>query len=77
MNIDKQLDQARNAQMNNYLESIFDAEKFLYKCLECKESKPRVEMKVTDKPELDVGCCNECAANQDIADLWGFDNGDD
>lgn len=75
MNIDKQLDQARNAQLNNHLESIFDAEDFLYRCEECGDTKPLKEMKFTHD-HVDTGCCNDCAENHVIADMWGFDDAD-
>lgn len=76
LSIDQQLENARNAQLNNHLESIFDTEDFLYRCEECGDTKPLIEMKFT-REHVDAGCCNDCAKDQDIADLWGFDNGND
>lgn len=71
MNTDQQIEKFRNNQLNNNLESLFDFESLEFKCEECGDTKPLLEMKFTHK-HVDTGCCNDCAENQDIADLWGF-----
>jgi len=68
------LDRARNAQLNNHLESLFDFESIDFKCEECGDTKPLIEMRFTHE-HVDSGCCNDCAENQHIADSWGFSDG--
>jgi len=76
MNIERQLDKARNTQLNNHLESLFDTEDIDFKCEECGDTKPLIEMKFT-RDHVDTGCCNDCVENETIAEAWGFSDGDD
>ena len=75
MNTENQIESFRNNQLNNHLESLFDAESFEFKCEECGDTNPKIEMKHTHE-HVDSGCCNDCAEYQHIADAWGFSDED-
>jgi len=76
MNINKQIEKFRINQLNDHLESSSESEDVEYKCEECGDTKPKLEMKFTH-PHVDSGCCNDCAEDYEIASLWGFNDVDD
>lgn len=44
----------------------------MVKCLECKEVKPAEEMYLIGQWNDEEGCCDDCAADEDVKTDWGF-----
>lgn len=71
MNNEIAWERAREKEMDNYFESFFEDDHFIFTCVYCGEKAPIKDMAdVLDEKE--DGICNECADVPHRAADWGL-----
>ena len=71
MNNEIRWEAAREREMDEYFESFFEDDDFIFRCLYCNESSPIKDMADVD-PDKEEGICKVCEDNEAFAADWGL-----
>ena len=69
MNNEKAWEAAREREMDNYFESFYDDDHFIYSCFYCDVNNPLEDMEDV-LPDVEKGICKDCATNADNVTDW-------